>query len=226
MQLEGLHHLTAITGDVSLNVAFYTQVLGLHMVKKTVNQDDVSAYHLFYGDETGSPGTEMTFFDWPMAGPQRPGAGTISAVALGVTGREALEWWLQRFEQFQVAHEGIQTRGESGKAVLAFRDPEGQRLELVDDEGHMQNTPWKSSPVPAPMAIHGLYAVRLTTRSLTPTATLLTETLGFRPNGTYQSAQGSTVHIFEVGRGGPGTAVHLDVRPDMPIGRRAASARD
>ncbi len=89
MQLEGLHHVTAITGDASLNVAFYTQVLGLHLVKKTVNQDDVSAYHLFYGDDTGNPGTELTFFDWPMAGPQRPGAGTISTIALGVNGREA-----------------------------------------------------------------------------------------------------------------------------------------
>src|SRR6266496_2534342 len=106
MQLEGLHHVTAITGDASLNVAFYTQVLGLHLVKKTVNQDDVSAYHLFYGDETGSPGTELTFFDWPMAGPQRPGAGTISAIAFGVNGRAALEWWVQRFDSFKVSHDG------------------------------------------------------------------------------------------------------------------------
>ena len=221
MQLEGLHHVTAITGDASLNVAFYTQVLGLHMVKKTVNQDDVSAYHLFYGDEIGHPGTEMTFFDWPMAGPQRPGVGTISNIALGVTGRETLEWWQQRFDQFQVAHDGIQTRGSEDKAVLAFRDPEGQHLELVDDEGRMQNTPWKSSPVPAQMAIHGLYAVRLLARSLSPTANLLTGTLGFRANGTYQSAQDSTIHIFEMGRGGPGTEVHLDVRPDLPLGRPA-----
>src|SRR2546421_501874 len=129
MQLEGLHHVTAITGDASLNVAFYTQVLGLHLVKKTVNQDDVSAYHLFYGDDTGNPGTELTFFDWPMAGPQRPGAGTISTIALGVNGREALEWWVQRFESFKVPHEGIQLRGDNEKAVVAFRDPEGQRLE-------------------------------------------------------------------------------------------------
>ena len=221
MQLEGLHHVTAITGDASLNVAFYTQVLGLHMVKKTVNQDDVSAYHLFYGDDIGRPGTEMTFFDWPMAGPQRPGVGTISNIALGVTGRETLEWWQQRFEQFKVAHDGIQTRGADDKAVLAFRDPEGQHLELVDDAGLMQNTPWKSSPVPAQMAIHGLYAVRLLARSLVTTANLLTDTLGFRANGTYQSEQESTVHIFEMGRGGPGTEVHLDIRPDLPLGRPA-----
>ncbi len=219
MQLEGLHHVTAITGDASMNVAFYTQVLGLHLVKKTVNQDDVSAYHLFYGDETGSPGTELTFFDWPMTGPQRPGAGTISAIAFGVNGRAALEWWVQRFDSFKVSHEGIQTRGDAGKAVLAFRDPEGQRLELVDDEGRMNNHPWKASPVPASMAIHGLYAVRITAKALDHTAMLLTETLGFRQSGTYQSEQHSTVYVFEMGTGGPGTEIHLDVRPDLPFGR-------
>ncbi len=223
MQLEGLHHVTAITGDASLNVAFYTQVLGLHLVKKTVNQDDVSAYHLFYGDETGSPGTELTFFDWPMAGPQRPGAGTISAIAFGVNGRAALEWWVQRFDSFKVSHEGIQTRGDAGKAVLAFRDPEGQRLELVDDEGRMNNHPWKASPVPASMAIHGLYAVRITAKALDHTAMLLTETLGFRQSGTYQSEQHSTVYVFEMGTGGPGTEIHLDVRPDLPFGRPTRS---
>jgi glyoxalase family protein len=219
MQLEGLHHVTAITGDASLNVAFYTQVLGLHLVKKTVNQDDVSAYHLFYGDDTGSPGTELTFFDWPMAGPQRSGAGTISAIALGVHGREALEWWVQRFESFKVPHEGIQTRGDNEKAVVAFHDPEGQRLELIDDEGRLKGLPWKGSPVPAAMAIHGLYAVRLTARALDPTARLLTETLGFRQSGTYQSEQYSTVYVFEVGTGGPGAEIHLDVRPEVPFGR-------
>nr|HET6902120.1 ring-cleaving dioxygenase [Ktedonobacteraceae bacterium] len=219
MQLGGLHHITAITGDASLNVAFYTQVLGLHMVKKTVNQDDVSAYHLFYGDELGGPGTELTFFDWPMAGPQRPGAGTISAIAFGVHGREALEWWVQRFEHFKVQHEGIQERGDTKKAVLAFRDPEGQRLELVDDEGRMKNRPWKGSPVPIAMAIHGLYSVRLTARALAPTAKLLTETLDFRQSGTYQSEQNSTVTVFEVGPGGPGTEVHIEVRPEASIGR-------
>src|SRR6202022_3329450 len=100
MQLEGLHHVTAITGDASLNVAFYTQVLGLHMVKKTVNQDDDSAYHIFYGDLIGGHRKEMTSFVWPMACPQHIGTGTISAIAFGVHGRAALEWWVQRFDHF------------------------------------------------------------------------------------------------------------------------------
>ncbi len=219
IQLGGLHHVTAITGDVSVNVAFYTQILGLHLVKKTVNQDDVSAYHVFYGDETGNPGTELTFFDWPTTGLNHAGAGTILAIAFGVTGRGALEWWAQRFDSFKVSHDGIQQRGEDGRDVLAFRDPEGQRLELVDDKGRLQIRPWKDSPVPPEMAIHGMYAVRLIESRLNPTASFLTETLAFRQTGTYQSEQQSTVYVFEVGPGGPGTEIHLDIRPAMQRGR-------
>ena len=218
MQLGGIHHVTAITGNASQNVAFYTQVLGLHLVKKTVNQDDVSAYHLFYADEIGHPGTDLTFFDWPMAGPNHPGVGTISAIALGVHGREALEWWTQRLDSFQIPHTGIQVRGDNQEAFIAFRDPEGQQLELVDDQGRLQGQPWKGSPIPAPMAIRRLYAVRIITRSLAPTAKLLTETLGFRQAGTYLSEQQTPVTVFEVGPGGPGAFIHVDVRPNMPRG--------
>jgi glyoxalase family protein len=91
MNLTGLHHVTAVTGNASLNLHFYTQTLGLRLVKKTVNQDDVSAYHLFYGDEIGSAGTEVTFFDWPHAGPNVPGIGSLTDIALRVPGRAALE---------------------------------------------------------------------------------------------------------------------------------------
>jgi len=221
MQLGGIHHVTAITGNASQNVAFYTQVLGLHLVKKTVNQDDVSAYHLFYGDDIGHAGTELTFFDWPMAGPNRPGAGTISAIAFGVHGREALAWWEKRLDAFQVPHTGIQVRGENKETVLAFRDPEGQQLELVDDQGRLQGQPWKGSPIPADMAIHGLYAVRIIVRDLAPTARLLTEALGFRQTGTYSSEQQTSVVVFEVGPGGPGAFIHVDVRPQMRQGHPA-----
>src|SRR6266487_6840177 len=111
MQLGGIHHVTAVTGNASRNVAFYTHVLGMRLTKKTVNQDDVSAYHLFYGDELGHPGTDLTFFEWPQIGYHRPGIGTISTIALGVTSRDALDWWVKRFDELRVAHDGIQTRG-------------------------------------------------------------------------------------------------------------------
>src|SRR5947207_13956630 len=123
MELGGIHHITAVTGNASGNVAFYTQVLGLRLAKKTVNQDDVSAYHLFYGDELGSPGFDMTFFDWPHAGPARHGAGTISTITFGVTGSDALARWKKRFEELGVDHDELYTRSEDNQAVLAFRDP-------------------------------------------------------------------------------------------------------
>ena len=220
MQLGGLHHITAITGNASQNVAFYTKVLGMRLVKKTVNQDDVSAYHLFYGDEAGHAGTELTFFDWPLAGPSREGTGMISAIMLGVRGREALDWWARRLESFGIEHEGVQTRAD-GKAVLAFRDPEGQRLELLDDEGKIAGVPWQKSPVPTDGAIRGLYGVRFTVKQLERTEHLLTGVLGFRQARSYQTAQGHEVVVFEVGPGGPGAEVHLETRPDLPFGRAA-----
>lgn len=221
MEIGGIHHVTAITGNASQNVAFYTQIMGMRLVKKTVNQDDVTAYHLFYGDEIGHAGTELTFFDWPGAGPSRHGSGTISAIMLGVRGRAALDWWVQRLDSFGIEHDGITTNNKEGRAVLAFRDPEGQRLELLDDEGRMAGVPWKESPIPAEMAVRGLYGVRFTIKQLERTEPLLTNALGFHRAGSYTTAQGHEVIVLEVGPGGPGTEVHLEVRPDLPFGRSA-----
>src|SRR5437763_13378915 len=198
MQLGGIHHVTAVTGNASRNVAFYTQVLGMRLTKKTVNQDDVSAYHLFYGDELGRPGTDLTFFDWPDSGSHRPGTVTISTISLGVTGRDALDWWVKRFHDFNISHDDIQTRGADERLVLPFRDPEGQRLELVDDAGKLESTPWRRSPVPIEMAIHGFYAVRLALRDLEPSAGFLTQVLGFRRGSTYQTPHQTSVTVFEV----------------------------
>ena len=219
MQLGGIHHVTAVSGNASNNVAFYTQVMGMRLTKKTVNQDDVSAYHLFYGDELGHPGTDLTFFEWPDAGTHRHGTGTISKISLGVTGRDALNWWVKRFDDFHIAHDGIQTQGVDNVLVLPFRDPEGQRLELVDDAGKLQSTPWRKSPVPAELAIHGFNSVQLTLRSLESSARFLTEVLGFRRGGTYQTPQQTTVTVFEVGPGGPGAEVHIEIDPEKPFRR-------
>src|ERR671913_2196433 len=210
MELGGLHHMTAVTTNAAENVAFYTDVLGLRLVKKTVNQDDVSAYHLFYGDEVGNPGTEITFFDWPQLrlAPNHPGAGEVSNTELRVPDRAALDWWTGRFQDLGVNNNGIEEDGE--RVHLDFTDPEGQRLRLSADEGEgvPGGVPWEESPVPREVGIRGLGAVDLTVRELDPTAWVLTDVLGFRKVG--QSVHGGSQTVtFEVGEGGPGATVQV-----------------
>lgn len=222
MELGGLHHVSAITGNVSGNVEFYTQVLGLRLVKKTVNQDDTSMYHLFYGDEVGRAGTEMTFFDWPMASPHLAGSGMISATAFRVAGRNALGWWAERFDELGVPYEEAVER--DGRAVLRFTDPEGQHLELVDDSpsegarGVSPGIPWERSPVPTGPAIRGLDGVTLTVKRLEPSAVFLEDVLRFRKVGE-RTEDGHQALTFAVGPGGPGAEVRLVERPDLPFRR-------
>lgn len=219
MQLTGLHHVTAITARASQNVAFYTQVLGLRLVKKTVNQDDVSAYHLFYGDRTGSPGTEVTFFDWPHVVKNQNGAGSIAEIALRAPSREALVWWAQRLAEAGVAHQGVSEEG--GLELLRFTDPEGQALALVNDNGAPGGTPWERSPVPAEQGIRGLHGVKLQVQILEPTARVLTEVLGFQETRSYPAvnAPAHQVVVYESGPGGPGSEVHVEAGPHLPPGR-------
>lgn len=220
MHLTGLHHVTAITAQASKNLAFYTQALGLRLVKKTVNQDDVSAYHLFYADALGSPGTEVTFFDWPQTAPNRNGAGSIAEIALRVPGREALEWWAQRLADFGIQHHGITLDGE--RDLIRFTDFEGQALALVND-GHAPGggTPWDRSPVPVDKGIRGLNSVKLMVQVIEPTAQVLTEVLGFREARRVPSENTPSQHVvvYETGPGGPGAEVHVEAGPDLPPGR-------
>jgi glyoxalase family protein len=217
LELKGVHHVTAVTGDAARNLDFYSRVLGLRLVKKTVNQDEVSAYHLFYGDETGSPGTELTFFDWPSLIAQRPGAGEVSSTGLRVPSCEALEWWARRLSEEGIAHSGVSE--VHSRASLSFSDPEGQRLQIVEDSA--PGTPWSGGGVPSEAAILGLGPVKLTLRQLEPTARLLTQVLGFRQISQYalSDAEGASVHVFETGGGGAGGELHVEVRPAAPIAR-------
>ena len=218
MQLGGLHHVTAVTTRAAENVAFYTGVLGMRLVKKTVNQDDVSAYHLFYGDELGRPGTEVTFFDWPhlRVAPNHAGAGEISATELRVRGSEALDWWAGHLTEHGVQHTGVKER--DGRLFIGFTDAEGQRLRLADDggEGVAGGIPWADSSVPAEFGIRGLGMVDLTVRELGPTAWVLAEALGFRLVGEHEEGE-DRVAVFEVGAGGPGSLVRVIERPDAPL---------
>jgi glyoxalase family protein len=218
IQLGGIHHVTAITGRAAENVHFYTRVLGLRLVKKTVNQDVTSTYHLFYADEVGHPGTDMTFFNWPDVGRNTLGAGEVSAVTFMVPDASSLDWWLRHFEEEGVQHGAIEER--AGRPTLPFLDPEGQRLELVAD-GASEATPWRESPVPPEVAIRGLGAVTLVVEAIGPTAHLLTDLLGFRQAGEYRfpDNQSRRALVFQTGDGGLGTEVHLEERPDLPPAR-------
>lgn len=215
MELGGLHHVTAVTAQASENVAFYTEVLGLRLVKKTVNQDDTSAYHLFYADGEGSPGTELTFFDWSDMPPHVPGRGMISSTAFRAPDGDSLEWWKERFDEFGVGHEGVE-HGD-GRSTLRFTDPEGQRLELIHDEadGVSEGTPWQRIPVPQERGIRGLDSVELSLESVSPTDAVLTQIMGFRKSEEY-GEEGNKSAVFEVGPGGPGARVRLVERPDLP----------
>lgn len=219
MELTGLHHVSALTAQAANNVDFYTRVLGLRLVKKTVNQDDPSSYHLFYGDERGNPGTELTFFDIPYAARNHPGVGSISRIALRVPGQDALAWWENRFAELGVEHDARTT--EAGRHVLAFRDPEGQRLALVDDSDAPLpgGTPWDRGSAPAPVGIRGLGEVSLTVRAIEPTERVLTEIMGFTRRGGYAANDDGPqrdIIVFGTGVGGPGAEVHVDERSDLP----------
>src|ERR1041385_62013 len=158
MQLHGIHHVTAVTGNVGVNLDFYTHVLGLRLVKKTVNQDDVSAYHLFYADKLGTPGTDITFFDWPQTGADRRGTDSIVTTMFRVNGHAALEYWLTRFDEHKVTHSGIESI--TGRQLVRFEDREHQRLAIVDDGGKpFEAEPWDNAGVPLDYAIHGFYGI-------------------------------------------------------------------
>ncbi|HEX8906367.1 MAG TPA: ring-cleaving dioxygenase [Longimicrobiaceae bacterium] len=221
MQLTGIHHLTAISADIRGNHRFYTQVLGMRLVKRSVNQDDVSAYHLFYADGAGSPGTDLTFFDWPVP-PERRGTHSITRTHLRVRGRDVLEWWEKRLQGHGVAVSGIAER--DGRAVLDFEDPERQRLSLVDDGGAgFEPVPWERSPVPAECQVRGLGPIIISVPSITQTEMVLTEALGMRHARDYaEGAAQPNVHVFEMGDGGPHAELHVAVQPDLPVARQGA----
>ncbi len=214
MQLHGIHHLTAVTADASGNHGFYTRVLGMRLVKKTVNQDDVSAYHLFYADGAASPGTDLTFFDWPVQ-PERRGANSIVRTALRVAGRAALDHWAARLDEAGVPHGEIRDGG--GRLQLDFEDPEGQRLALVDDGGAGPSHPWARSTVPEALQIRGLGPITISVRDLAPSGRFLTEVMAMRRFRSFvaQDAPGATVHVFEMGEGGPAAELHVRVEPDL-----------
>ncbi|MCC2461152.1 ring-cleaving dioxygenase [Bacillus mobilis] len=178
-EIKGHHHISMVTKNGSENNHFYKNVLGLRRVKMTVNQDDPSMYHLFYGDRTGSPGTELSFFEMPLAGKTYRGTNAITRIGLLVPSEESLHYWKERFEKFGVKHSEITTY--ANRPALQFEDAEGLRLVLLVSNGekveHWET--WEKSEVPAQHQIQGMGSVEMTVRRLDKLASTLTDIFGY-----------------------------------------------
>ncbi|MFL6347094.1 MAG: VOC family protein [Nitrososphaeraceae archaeon] len=177
----GIHHVTAITSDPQRNIDFYTDILGLRFVKLTVNQDDPTSYHLYYGDELGHPGTILTFFHWPNIPKGHRGTGEVSAVAFLIT-ENSINYWMDRFKDKKIEFRGPYKRFENER-VITFHDPDGLDLELVAHNSAENRTAniWKEGPIPIEHAIRGFYSVTLSEEGYERTASVLMDELGFVP---------------------------------------------
>jgi glyoxalase family protein len=222
LRLAGIHHVSALSAHIGRTRRFYTEVLGLRPVITTVNQDEPTMYHLFFGDGAGSPGSDMTVFDLPHAAAERRGNNSVTRTAFRVHGEPALAYWAERLTAHGVAHAGVTTRDD--RRVLDFDDAEGTPLSLVDDGGAGEAHPWAQSPVPAEHQLRGLGYTAITVPTLDPTDRFLTGALGLRHDRSYPVADAPrhAVHVYEIGDGGAHAEVHVTVRDDLPRARYGA----
>jgi glyoxalase family protein len=221
--VHGIHHVTCIAGDAQQNLDFYVGVMGMRLVKRSVNQDAPDTYHLFYADGAGTPGTDLTFFPWPNMEPARPGTGITMEVALAVPAG-SLSYWRPRLAENSVPHgaqDGVQNGAQDGEAqlrfgetTLPFTDPHNLRLALVETDDGRPFIPWLESPVPPEFQVRGMHSVRLWERSLSPTAALLTEQMGFTLLGTEDGW-----HRYGVEEGGSGKLIEVKEMPDERRGQ-------
>ncbi|HEY2953938.1 MAG TPA: ring-cleaving dioxygenase [Candidatus Eisenbacteria bacterium] len=211
MTTPGLHHVTAICADPQANVDFYASLLGLRLVKRTVNFDDPATYHLYYGDEVGRPGTILTFFPWPGAPRGSRGTGQVTATAFAVP-PGSLEWWMDRLARSAAGHEAIEER--FGERVLPLRDRDDLAIELVEVREAADRPWWEGGPVPAAYALRGFHGVTLTLEGYERTAALLSDGMGLAPAGQQENR-----FRFAAARPGAGATVDLVCAPDLRAGR-------
>lgn len=214
--LKGVHHVTAITSSAEENYKFFTYTLGMRLVKKTVNQDDIQTYHLFFADDEGNAGTDMTFFDFPGIPKGSHGTDEIYRTAFRVPSDEALNYWVKRFDRLNVTHEGITE--QFGVKVLSFVDSDDQKYQLISDEnnkGIASGKPWQDGPVPLEYAITGLGPVHMRVTKFDYMKEMLEKVLLFK-----EVASEGALHLFEVGEGGNGAQVVIEHAPDLPAGRQ------
>ncbi|WP_054954944.1 ring-cleaving dioxygenase [Paenibacillus dakarensis] len=214
--LKGIHHVTAITSSAEKNYEFFTYVLGMRLVKKTVNQDDIQTYHLFFADDKGSAGTDMTFFDFPGIPKGMHGTDEISKTSFRVPSDAALEYWVKRFDRLQVKHQGI--REMFGKKTLFFVDFDDQHYQLISDEHHKgvpSGTPWQNGPVPLEFAITGLGPIFVRVSNFDYFKEIMEKVLLFK-----EIDQEGSLHLFEVGEGGNGAQVIIEHNTTLPRARQ------
>lgn len=212
--LLGIHHITAITSSAPKIYDFYTHVLGLRLVKKTVNQDDINTYHLFFADDRGNPGTDITFFDFKGIPQARHGINEISRSGFRVPSDEALSYWLKRFKKYHVKHTEI--RKVFGRKTIYFYDFDDQPYALFSDEnidGVAPGTPWLKGPVPNEFAIYGLGPVYFRVNRLESMKNILEDIFNMK-----EVAQEGAYHLFEMGEGGNGASVIVEENLLLPPG--------
>jgi glyoxalase family protein len=209
--VHGIHHVTCISGDAQENFDFYTGVLGLRLVKRSVNQDVPDTYHLFYADAEGNPGTDLTFFPWPQMPPGRKGTGLANEVGLAVP-EGSLAFWAERLEAHSVDQDAPEVR--FGERVLRLRDPHGLELSLTETPEAKTAVPWRESPIPERHQIRGFHSVRLWERDLAVTSRFLRDALGFAPMGEEGGWR-------RFGAEGGGSGKWVEVR-ELPGGRLGA----
>jgi len=220
LELKGIHHLTAVTARAKENVDFYTRVMGMRLIKKTVNQDDVSAYHLFYGDGLATPGSDLTFFDWPAAREKR-GVHSVTRTGLRVRNRATLDYWRERLLAEKLVVSEIAQR--AGHVSLDFEDPEGQRFRLVIDPNPEAGHPWNKSPVPAEHQILGLGPITMSVPQLGMTEAVLTRVMNMRKARVHEAEDGrGLTTVFEMGAGGAAAELHVEELPGLPQARPGA----
>ncbi len=208
-QLNGIHHVTAITSSAEKNYAFFTNILGMRLVKKTVNQDDINTYHLFFADDRGNAGTDVTFFDFRGINKAVKGTNEISRIGLRVKDDASLEYWVKRFNHYKVKHEPITQL--FGKNVLFFNDFDDQEYALFSDEtnvGIESGTPWLNGPVPVEFGITGLGPIFFRVKLIDTMKKVLEDVMGMR----YTNKENQYT-LYEMGLGGNGASVILDNQP-------------
>ncbi|MFJ8069854.1 ring-cleaving dioxygenase [Peribacillus sp. NPDC096447] len=214
--LKGIHHVTAITSSAEKNYEFFTNILGMRLVKKTVNQDDIQTYHLFFADDVGGPGTDMTFFDFPGIPKGVHGTNEISKTSFRVPNDAALEYWVKRFDRLEVGNTGIQE--QFGKKIISFVDFDDQQYQLISDEnneGVAAGIPWQKGPIPLEYAITGLGPIFIRIANFDYFKEMMEKVLLFK-----EIDKEGSFHLFEVGEGGNGAQVIVEHNSILPQARQ------